>query len=312
MSIRVFDAHCDTAFELWYRKESLAKNSCHIDLEKAAIFSAYAQVFAFCSLSGYPLDAPMTTQNLLKLPLQKLRSEVDANREHIAFARSVDEVGALGATGKTAALLSIEGPEVIDCDPNALESLREQGFVMTTLTWNADNILAGWHGSGNGLTNAGRDFVRQAEQVGMAIDVSHLSEAAFWDLTRTARKPILASHSNCRALCDVSRNLTDDQLRAIRDCGGVVGLNLYTEFLGENADFTTLLRHLEHTMDICGENAAILGGDLDGCDTLPKGFSHVGSYVDFYRFLSARGYDETLLDRIFYDNFLQFLKREAN
>lgn len=312
MSIRVLDAHCDTAFELWRRKEPLARNSCHIDLEKAENFSAYAQVFAFCSLSGYMKNAPITTQDLLNLPLEKLRAEVAANSERIAFACSAEEVEALGAQGKTAALLSIEGPEVIDCDPNALERRREQGFVMTTLTWNADNRLAGWHGSGNGLTEAGRDFVRQAERLCMAVDVSHLSEAAFWDLTRVARKPILASHSNCRALCDVSRNLTDDQLRAIADSGGVVGLNLYTEFLGDGADFTTLLRHLEHIMDICGEGGAVLGGDLDGCETLPKGFSHVGSYLDFYRFLQAHDYDETLLDRIFYDNFLQFLKREAH
>lgn len=313
MSLRLFDAHCDTAFELWYRNEPLAENACHIDLKKSRGFDAYAQIFAFCSLAGCDFCPEITAaREYLTKPSAYFRRELEKNADRIAAAHSVDEAERLNAAGKHAALFSVEGAEVIDCDPAVLAPLREQGFVMTTLTWNADNALAGWHGSDRGLTAAGRDFVREAQRVGIAVDVSHLSEAAFWDLTRVTKKPILASHSNCRALCDGTRNLTDEQLRAIRDTDGVVGLNLFVSFLGENADFYTVMRHLEHLLSICGETHVALGGDLDGCEALPVGFSDVSSYASLHRFLSERGWSEGLLDRIFYDNLLQFLKKEVD
>lgn len=307
MKPRVFDAHCDTAFELWRRNEPLAENSCRIDLKKCADFSAYAQAFAFCSYAGvefFPdIHAP---RDYLTKPLARFRAELEQNG--IALAATACDVERLHAAGKTAALLSVEGAEVIGCDPAALAALREDGFVMTTLTWNADNALAGHHGAAHGLTAQGREFVREAERVGIFIDVSHLSEAAFWDLTRLARRPILASHSNARALCEHTRNLTDDQLRAVRDTGGVVGLNLYAPFLGENADFSTVLRHLEHLLHLLGEKHVGFGSDFDGGEPLARGFESVHSYCDFYAYLRGRGYDEALLDRIFYANFLDFLK----
>lgn len=309
MKLRLFDAHCDTAYELWRHGEHLARSSCHIDLEKTAALGTYAQVFAFCSYAGQP-GAPRA-ETLLREPLEYLRAEVRQNAERIAFAAASDEVEALTAQGKIAALLSIEGPEVIGCDPAALEALQRDGFVMTTLTWNADNALAGWHGSDRGLTARGRDFVSEAQRLGLAVDVSHLSEAAFWDLAKVTRKPILASHSNCRALRDHTRNLTDDQLRAIADTDGAVGLNLYVPFLGETANFTTLERHLEHLLRLCGEGRVMLGGDLDGCDKLPEGFPDLRGYPRFYAYLRGRGYDAALLDRIFFDNLLQLLKREV-
>ena len=300
MNVRLFDGHCDTAFSIWCRKESLKSNTGHIDLQKAAGLSADAQFFAFCSLAG----TEEAEKPLLEEPLRKLRAEVKANEDRIGFAQSADEVLSLNRQGKTAALLSLEGAELIGCDPDRLPALREQGFRMLTLTWNSDNALAGCHLGQAGLTSARRDFVREAQKLGIYVDVSHLGEKSFWDLADLTEQPIIASHSNARAVWDVSRNLTDDQLRFIGQSGGTAGLNLYTDFLGEHADFETLLRHLEHMLTICGETHVALGGDLDGCESLPKGFQNVGSYADFYVYLKNRGYSEDLLDRIFYQNLL--------
>ena len=302
--IRFFDGHCDTAFELWSRGEQLAENTCHIDLGKASAFRAYAQVFAFCSYAGCSVGAPCTVEEMLTLPLKKLRQEVEHNADRIAFAATAEEVTALNVKGKIAALLSVEGPEVIGCDPARLALLRTEGFVMTTLTWNADNALAGCHASSRGLCRRGAEFVRAAEDHGILIDVSHLSERAFWDLVKVSRQPILASHSNCRALCEHTRNLTDDQLRAVAESGGTVGLNLYLPFLGENADFSVLQRHLEHMLRLCGEDHVAIGGDLDGCEELAGGFSDLSDFAGFYEFLRGQGYEEALLDRIFYTNLL--------
>lgn len=302
--IRFFDGHCDTAFELWNRGEQLAENTCHIDLGKASAFRAYAQVFAFCSYAGCSEGAPCTVDEMLTLPLKKLRQEVEHNADRIAFAATAEDVTALNEKGKIAALLSVEGPEVIACDPARLTALKRERFVMTTLTWNADNALAGCHASSQGLSRRGAEFVGAAEDLGILIDVSHLSERAFWDLVRIARQPILASHSNCRALCGHTRNLTDDQLRAVAENGGTVGLNLYPPFLGENADFSVLQRHLEHMLRLCGEEHVAIGGDLDGCVELADGFSDLSDFAGFYEFLRGQGYEEALLDRIFYTNLL--------
>lgn len=303
MKMRLFDAHCDTAFELWQREEGLEENTCHISLKNAEKFDSYAQIFAFCSLAG--LNIRHSAEELLSRPLAKLRQEVDKNSHRIAFAKTGSEVAALNGQGKIAALLSIEGPEVIACDPERLYGLREEGFVMSTLTWNADNALAGWHGGERGLTDLGRAFVRTAESIGIYIDVSHLSERSFWDLAKIAEKPIVASHSNCGRIWNHSRNLTDDQLRVIAQSGGVVGLNLYVPFLGKSADFETLQMHLEHMLQICGEKSVCLGGDLDGCDELPKGFHNLTNYNDFHQYLQSKGFPEELLDRIFYQNLFR-------
>lgn len=299
--IRLFDGHCDTAYELWRRGEPLLQNTCHIDLKKASAFGAYAQVFAFCSYAG---RADADCEAMLTEPLAVLRAQVRENAAKVAFADSRDTIMSTLSAEKVAALLSVEGAEVIACDLNRLFPLREQGFRMLTLTWNADNALAGCHLSDKGLTAQGRAFVREAQALDILVDVSHLGERAFWELVDIAAKPILASHSNARALRDYSRNLTDDQLRAIAQTGGTVGLNLYPPFLGDHADFETLLRHLEHMLAICGETHIALGGDLDGCDVLADGFSSVADYASFYEYLVARGYEEDLLDRLFFTNLL--------
>lgn len=299
--IRLFDGHCDTAYELWRRGEPLLQNTCHIDLKKASAFGAYAQVFAFCSYAG---RADSDCEAMLTEPLAVLRAQVRENAAKVAFADSRDTIMSTLSAEKVAALLSVEGAEVIACDPNRLFPLREQGFRMLTLTWNADNALAGCHLSDKGLTAQGRAFVREAQALDILVDVSHLGERAFWELVDIAAKPILASHSNARALRDYSRNLTDDQLRAIAQTGGTVGLNLYPPFLGDHADFETLLLHLEHMLAICGETHIALGGDLDGCDVLADGFSSVADYASFYEYLVARGYEEDLLDRLFFTNLL--------
>lgn len=304
MSFRLFDGHCDTAFELWRRKASLRQNTCHVDLKKASAFKAYAQVFAFCSYAGAKEVAPWTPEQLLSEPLKVLRDEIAENADRIAYVGTKEDILQTNAEGKIAALLSAEGPEIIGCDPDRLPWLKNQGFCMTTLTWNADNSLAGMHGSDKGLSDRGRIFVRTAQELDVLIDVSHLSEASFWDLINVTQKPILASHSNCRALQDVTRNLTDDQLRAISETGGTVGLNLYVPFLGDRADYTVLREHVEHMLSLCGENHVALGGDLDGCDELPDGFDDLSSYAGFHDYLCKSGYSEELLDKIFYQNLL--------
>ncbi len=284
--IRLFDAHADTPYELWLRKEHLNQNTCHIDLKKASVFEQYSQVFAFCSLAG---SKWALSEADFADCLSYFQKEISAQKQIKPY-------------------LSIEGAEVIGCNPESLYDLRKQGFVMSTLTWNADNALAGWHKSQIGLTEQGERYVKTAQDLDLLIDVSHLSETAFWDLMHVTEKPIIASHSNCRALWDTTRNLTDEQLRALAETGGAVGLNLYVGFLGEGANFETLRRHLEHMLTHCGEKHVCLGADLDGCEVLPEGFTDISSYADFYAYLQNCGYGAELLDGIFYGNLHRLIE----
>ena len=143
----------------------------------------------------------------------------------------------------------------------------------------------------------------------MLPDVSHLSEAAAWDTMRLGLGPVIASHANSRSVCAHTRNLSDDLFCAIRDSGGVVGLNLYTDFLG-GADMDAVVRHIEHLLDLGGAETLALGGDLDGCDTLGGGVTGIQDYPKLYAALAARGYDEPLLSALFADNWLRVLPKE--
>lgn len=181
---------------------------------------------------------------------------------------------------------------------------------MVTLTWNDDNPLAGSHKTGGGLTEQGREFVRQAQHPHMALDVSHLSEQAFWELVDMTQGPVSASHSNARALCGHSRNLTDEQFRAICQTGGVAGLNLYTEFLGDGpVTLETVCRHVLHWLELGGEHHIALGGDLDGCEALPEGFTGVDDYPKLAQCLLRYGVKQETIADIFWNNAMRLVQQ---
>ena len=181
---------------------------------------------------------------------------------------------------------------------------------MITLTWNHRNALAGSCRTGEGLSAQGREFVRRAQKLGILLDVSHLSDRAFWDLCEISEKPIVASHSNSRAVCANARNLTDEQFGAICRLGGTAGLNLYRDFLSDKpAAFEDVYRHLDHFLSLGGEGHVALGGDLDGCDELPEGFSSVASYPALWRYLAGKGYSEQTLTSLFSGALLDVLRK---
>jgi membrane dipeptidase len=181
---------------------------------------------------------------------------------------------------------------------------------MTTLGWNEQNLLVGSHKTGGGLTDTGRLYVKEAQKVGMMVDVSHISDEGFWDIMKVTEKPIVASHSNSRAVCDVSRNLTDDMFKAICETGGVVGFNQFTEFIGEKPDLDTVCDHILHWLELDPECDHIaLGGDLDGCDTLPAGFDGVQSYPAMAQKLLERGVTEEIIRKIYWENALGVMEK---
>ncbi len=313
----VFDLHCDTAVELFRQKKPWAKNDLQIDLERAGRLLHHIQVYSFCCVCGSPFRALSASEaeELFLGSYSNFLTELDQHRDTHRLCRSAEDMIAAVKDGLQPVFLSLEGPEVIDCDPDRLEELQGLGFVMTTLTWNFANSLAGSHLTGEGLSAKGKAFVRRAQELGVVIDVSHLSDQAFRDLCDITSAPIVASHSNSRAVCGNSRNLTDEMFRIICNFGGLVGLNLYAPFLWEDgkADYSDVRRHLDHFLALGGEHHLALGGDLDGCDELPAGFTGVDSWNGLGRYLLGSGMEEELLMGIMNNNavrfFLQNLQR---
>ena len=148
----------------------------------------------------------------------------------------------------------------------------------------------------------GKEYVFEAQRLGMLIDVSHISDEAFWDIMEITQAPVIATHSNSRAVCNVSRNLTDEMFQAICKTGGVAGLNLYTDFLGKNATLDTVCDHVEHWLELGGEKHIALGGDLDGCEDLPAGFAGVQDYPKLAQALLNRGISQQIVQDIFWNN----------
>lgn len=306
MEFPVFDLHCDTALALLGTDMrgggSLLKNSGQIDLMRAKQLSGYCQCFA-CFTTTLENEFPIAPVDVFERELAVVLREIERNAELITQAYSAQEVEKNAASGKMSAILTIEGPAGFGFDPGLLTDLYNIGFRITTLGWNEDNVLTGSHMTGGGLTSRGREYVRQAQNVGMLVDVSHISDRGFWDIMEITQKPIIASHSNSRKICDISRNITDEMFLAICNSGGVCGINQYSEFLGEHPTLDTVCDHILHFMELDPDGTHIaLGGDLDGCDTLSDGFYGIESYPALAQRLIERGVLESEVYNIFWNN----------
>ena len=312
MNFPVFDLHCDTALALLgenlRQTGSLRKNECHIDLERASTLPGYAQCFACFTTPWEKLPEGTTVSELFEREMVTVLREVEKNKDLISLAYSPAEIEQNRDNGKMSAILTIEGPAGFGFDPALLEDLYKIGFRITTLDWNEQNVLCGSHKTGGGLTDLGKEYVFEAQRLGMLIDVSHISDEAFWDIMDITQGPVIATHSNSRAVHNVSRNLTDDMFKAICQTGGVAGLNLYTEFLGKNATLDTACDHVLHWLELGGEKHVALGGDLDGCDPLPADFAGVQDYPKLAERLLARGVSEETVMDIFWNNAMGVLK----
>ena len=306
--IPYFDAHCDTIYRCLRTGAQLRENDGHLDLRRASAFGRFAQVFA---LYQDPEEVPQGSTMVREGQLlhQKFLREMEQNRNVIVPCRTGAEVDRAAADGKMAAILSIEGAELIGCDPGQVETAAEWGVRLLNPVWNHANRLSGSNAElpEQGLTSYGRDFARRMEDCGIYPDVSHISDPGFWDVVRLARGPVVASHSNSRALCPHRRNLTDDMFRAIRDSGGVVGLNLYRPFVGPAGTMEELTAHVEHFLSLGGEKTLCLGGDLDGCEELAAGMEGIQDVPQLWQALADRGYPRQLLEDLFWNNLRRLI-----
>ena len=311
--ISVFDAHCDTISRCWREYEDIDRNSGMVSLDRAEkAFDRYCQIFALWTAegyTGYPLGGN-GVENAYRALLRCFKAQMARYSGRIVQCRTTEDVERAHRQGKAAAFLSIEGAELIGCDPARLDEAAAEGVVAINLTWNHANDLSGSSREQpeRGLSTLGRKFMAKMEDLHILVDVSHLSEAGFWNVMEQARRPILASHSNAKSVWNHIRNLTDGQITAIIKNQGVIGLNFYKDFVGGSRDLDMLRAHLDHILELGGAANVGLGGDWDGCDVIDA-LPSIDRLGCFYEHLLRQGYNETVVRDLFYNNLMRIVSQ---
>ena len=302
----LFDLHCDTAFECATKLDGvdIQRGAGHLSLERGGYLGNWRQVFAIFMPDEYRGEAAIRHYELVRDYLYR-QSELFPDTFHIV------RNAAQFAEKKTgcSAILSVEGGSVLAGQIERVQALYDDGVRLITLTWNDSNELGDGIRAerGRGLTDFGRAVVAEMNRLGMAVDVSHLSDAGFYDVAELSDAPFVASHSNARRLCQNLRNLTDEMIAVIARRGGLIGLNFFREFLCDDgeADISDILRHADYMLSRGCERCLCLGSDFDGCEIVPD-MTGVESMADLYEAFLRLNYSEDLVRDIFYNNAYRY------
>ncbi len=326
---------------------TLRENTLHVDLERMKKSGYLLQNFAMYVNVGEepePWDEICAQHEIY-------REELRVNADILAPAYTYSDIEENRRNGRISALLAVEEGAVCQGDPDKLERLYEMGVRMLTLTWNYPNELGypnldsrvgrkvwdqckrlreddctqqerdeirealakylGTPDTEHGLTERGQEFVQRMERLGMIVDVSHLSDAGFYDVLRHTTKPFVASHSNARTVCGCVRNLTDDMIRKLAERGGCMGLNFCADFLEEMpagsenpGTIQAVVRHAKHIVNTGGMDVLGLGSDFDGIDT-HRELPGAQSMERLWDALHTAGFTQGQMDKIFGENVLR-------
>lgn len=301
--MRYFDLHCDTLYRAVTENRNLLDNDFHISLKYKDSFEKWVQCFAVWIPDDITLDE---AQDLYKKAVRRFKID-SLNNSFYVYDRK-------GFANKMTAVLTVEGGRLIGNDLQNIKRLADDNVKILTLTWNGDNQIGCGAQTENdtGLTQFGKEVIRELEKNKIVVDVSHLSDRSFYDTAINSSAPFIASHSNSRTICSHRRNLTDEQFMIIRDRGGIVGLNFYREFLScGNAGIKDIIKHTEHFLSLGGENTLAIGSDFDGCD-MPDDICGVSDLPKIYNEFLRLNYSETLVKKIFWGNAANFFETFDN
>ncbi len=305
----VIDGHCDTISKL----DDISAMECsdnHVSISGLYEGRVGIQFFAIW------MD-PSSTDNYLHRGMELIDRYQRMMNKYSAYfhpiLRLADAKDTLEA-GKVGALLAVEGGDVLEGKLSNLEVLYSAGVRLLTLTWNRSNQVSGAAMDAHnryGLTSFGKEVVKAMDHMGMMIDVSHASAEAFWDVMEVSEQPVVASHSNAKAICAHPRNLDDEQIKAIALKGGVIGINFYPHFLSETgeAGIVHIIKHIEHIAGLAGVDCIAFGSDFDGIEILPKGIEGPQSFPDIIEELLRLNYAEEDVKRICHNNFLRVMEK---
>ena len=313
--LRLIDTHCDTAFELWHRGEEIEKNSCHIDLEKAREYTNYTQFFAVWANKRRTDDEAF--DDFIKVSDNFIK-QINTYDNRISSVKTFEEMNAAWNNNKTAAFLAVEDARILGGRIERLDVLKERGVKYLTMMWGGETCIGSSHDVDGGLTDFGRAVVHKCFEYGIIPDVSHSNEQTTEEISQLAfehKKPFIASHSNCYSLFPHTRNLREKHLNDIIKLGGIVGISLCPYHIKDMSDgictVSDVVAHIEKYLELGAENVLGLGCDLDGTD-LPQGFNGVNDLYKIADELARINYSNDLIEKLFYKNFYEFIKKVFN
>lgn len=308
--MRIVDLHCDTLYKSVTQNLPLDFISHEVQLDFSPNVHKL-QCYAIWLPDDYSGDRAEQT-----VLLAAKRLENECKRLNIKLLKHGDNVKEAFESNSNCAFLTIENGSALN---NKLENVQKFAFIgvrMMTLTWNARNAIGDGADvqNGEGLTPFGKQVLREMERNKIIIDISHASEKLFYDVAENTKLPFAASHSNAYSVTPHRRNLKDEQIDIIIKRGGLIGLNFHNAFLNENsysASVTDILRHAEHFLSLGCEDVLCFGSDFDG-GVLPADFTDSRVYHSLYELFLQHHYKESLIQKIFFANALNFFENFDN
>jgi membrane dipeptidase len=342
--IRYFDAHCDTVMKVLEDDLDFLAGSedTHLDFPRLLEVGSSLQLFAvFATASHFPgVDLAVYAEQAIST----IRGWVASSDGRMRLALDAADVSASAdADGVVYAMIGLEGADPLGDKAENLQQFHDLGVRNLIPAWQDNAFSGSAFGSKGPLLPEGKKLIEIAEALNIMVDVSHLSDTAFWQVIDITSRPLIASHSNCRVLCPSVRNLTDEMIRALADRGGVMGMNLAPYFLapefsaalepyltnmtelaaetdpvarrlkkaealaeamaGPLPGIDAVVRHVQHAIQVGGENCVGLGGDLDGISSLPSGITGVESYPLLAEALRDAGLTQRQVEKVCWRNF---------
>jgi len=278
-----FDLHSDTPFKHYQNRLRNTTDKISIPFEEAALFDNWHQTFAI-----WIDDAATKPFELYQNILADFNKKLESKPSNLT------------------PVLAVEGGAVLENDIERTEILKNDKIKFLTLTWNGENNIAGGSKTEKGLTDFGKKVIKRLNRYRIACDLSHINEKSFYSAIEISDFPI-ATHSNCFSICPHKRNLKDEQIKLIAEKGGVVGINFYPVFLGDNV-FENIYQNIFHICDMGYENIIAIGSDFDGAD-MHESLDSISKIPSLYHFLSTKGFNKELLNKIFFENAEKFVAK---
>ena len=312
----LLDSHCDTPTQILRGRDlGIDNKDAHVDfpkLERGGVDAAFFALYIPADLEG-----KQAYDHAIAL-YDSVKSTISSHEDKAAFAFTPEQAYDNKAKGLFSVFLGLENGSPIGNSLERLQEFYDMGVRYMTLCHTRDNEICDscasenkkWHG----LSPFGREVVREMNRLGMLIDVSHISDEAFYDVLKYSTKPVVATHSCCRTLADHPRNMTDEMIKALAAAGGVIQINFYPVFLDSSfkeEDMFTAARpsykriadHIDHVVELVGINHVGIGSDFDGIDVAPSGLEDISMMNVLFEELRERGYSESDLNKMASENF---------
>lgn len=306
----IIDAHCDVLAKLYAQSELRFDQESDMDVTMPRLKRANVLMQLFAIYIPQSISAP-SIQHIYEY-IHIFNTRIVKPNSEIQVIRNAEHLRQSMKSGKIGAMLTLEGADALQGHVGYVETLFELGVRSLQMTWNYGN----WAADGvleprqAGLTLKGKELVKACARTGMILDVSHLAERGFWEAAELYGKPFIASHANAYSVCKHPRNLTDEQIRALIDADGRIGITFVPYFVSQvdRPSIDHLLRHIEHVCALGGERHVMFGSDFDGIDRWIVDLEHAGKWTKLKEALQAH-YSSSLADDFLWRNAFTFFER---